>query len=165
MNRVSEQPLVEPPRHAALVPPRPNPGPEPWRDEFPGWIVLIPVVIGVGLILAWRWRRRRAASDLSGPSIPLDDSPETRLLTLCERLRALLSSWLGPGLHARTTEEIVSDPRVVELLGDDRERLAAILGAGDRLKFARREEVEGLEEQLVEWTSWADAIEAMSRRR
>lgn len=165
MIRLGYQGPVDPPRPVKLTPPRPNPGPEPWRDEFPTWVV-VPSLLAIGacLALAWRLRRRRRAVAVPPPHVAADDSPEARLLVLCDRLRGVLKSRLGPGLRARTTEEIASDPRTVDLLKDDCGKLTAILRAGDRLKFARRGRVEGLEEQLADWASWADALEATLRQ-
>ncbi len=164
MIRLGPRDPVDPPRPVILTPPRPNPGPEPWRDEFPIWIVALLLAIGTGLALAWKRRRRRRAVAVPPTLLAADDSPEARLLALCDRLRSVLTSRLGPGLRAWTTEEIASDPRTIDLLKDNCNKLAAILRAGDRLKFARRHSVEELEEQLADWASWADALEATLRQ-
>ncbi|AMV39945.1 hypothetical protein [Planctomyces sp. SH-PL62] len=147
-----------------LVPPRPNLGPEPWRDENAptsplAWIATATVA---ALLVAWIMRRRRrgAGSIATASSAEVDDSPEGRLVALGDRLRAVLASRLGPSLRARTTEEIAGDPRLAERLdGEDLDRLVAILGAGDRVKFARRGVAEGLLERLPEWTAWAGSLD------
>ncbi len=147
----------------ALSPPRPNPGPEPWRDDFPTWMLLIALVVAAGLFLAWRLRRRRGPALEKPSTTPVDDSSEARLLALGESVRAILARRLGPGLRARTTEEILNDPQVIELLGSDRVQLASILGAGDRVKFGSRGTAEGFEERLDEWRSWAGTLDARLR--
>jgi len=139
-----------------LVPPRPNLGPEPWDGD--GWSAWASPALALAAAAAltwleWRARGRRRSSRLPPP--PADDAPpEERLLALCDRLRADLAERLGPTLRARTTEELAADPRVAELLGADLPRLAEILGAGDRFKFARRPAAD-LADRLPEWTAWA----------
>ncbi|MDG3004161.1 hypothetical protein [Paludisphaera mucosa] len=163
MNGLVAQEPEEVPRTATIVPPRPNLGPEPWRDDSAPWLVPVAILVAAGLIAATVLRRRRRRASLpatAGSPAAVDDSPEGRLLALCDRLRATLAARLGPSLRARTTEEVTADPRVAQLLGDDRDRLAAILVAGDRIKFARREAAEGILDRLPEWTAWAASLDA-----
>lgn len=145
---------AEVPRFDVLVPPRPNPGPEPWDDRA-GWPAWAALTLATAMALAWiAWRHRsgRVPSDSRAPL--LEDAPaDARLLALCDRLRADLAAKLGPSLRARTTQELAADPRVAELLGADLPRLAEILGEGDLLKFARRPSVD-LADRIAGWSEW-----------
>lgn len=52
-------------------------------------------------------------------------------------LRESLAGRFGPSWRAKTTEEIATDPRLSEALGDERTgRLLSFLAAADRAKFA-----------------------------
>ncbi|APW63420.1 hypothetical protein [Paludisphaera borealis] len=150
----------------ALVPPRPNPGPEPWSGD--GGLanpLLIVAVAAAGLSAVWLWRRRRRVKQPSRPptpSLPLDESPEARLLALCEQVRGTLSSRFGPGLRARTTEEIAVDLQILDLLGVERfDRLTELLRTGDRLKFARQGTAGAVVDQLGELVAWASALDTL----
>ncbi|WP_165249709.1 hypothetical protein [Paludisphaera soli] len=155
---------VEAGRPEALVPPRPNLGPEPWRDDSPAasWPAWIALALLAACVAAWIARKRRpggaAAPGLSAES---DDSPETRLVALGVFVRKVMAARLGPALRARTTEEIAADPRLAERLdAEDLGRLVAILGAGDRVKFGRGGVAEDLLECLPEWTAWSASLDA-----
>lgn len=143
------------PRPGSLALPRPNPGPEPWDDAGASTLWMI-VGLAAAATLAWLARRSLGRRRPPPAPVPLADdaSPGEHLLALCDRLRAELAAKLGPTLRARTTEELATDPRVAELLGDHLPRLAEILGEGDRLKFARRP-IADLGDRLPEWSAWA----------
>jgi hypothetical protein len=84
---------VNPTSEQALVPPRPNLGPEPWTGEGGLANLILPMTgVAVVLVAAWLWARRRGRKERLAPSPPsreaADESPEARLLALCERLRA-----------------------------------------------------------------------------
>lgn len=164
MSRLDVQAPAEAVSSAALAPPRPNPGPEPWRDDFPYGPVLIASVVAVAFCVAWRLRTRRGPAFQQRPRADVEDSAEARLLALGEDVRGLLARKLGQGLRARTTEEILADPQVIDLLGTDQVHLAAILGAGDRVKFGSRGKMVAFEERLDEWTSWVGGMDARLRK-
>jgi len=150
----------------ALVPPRPNPGPESWTgDGGSASPSLILAIAAAALGAFWFWRRRRRLKRPSPPPTPaqpVDESPEARLLALCEQLRGTLSSRFGPGLRARTTEEIALDPLIRDLLGAERfERLTELLRTGDRLKFARQGLAGEVVDQLGEYAAWASSLDAL----
>ncbi len=152
-----------------LVPPRPNLGPEPWSgDGGAASLLLLPAIVALGLLAFWRRARRRGRRGLvssPSPASPVDESPEARLLKLCEQLRGTLSARFGPELHARTTEEIAGDPAIRDLLGADLfQRMTEFLHTGDRLKFAGRDAVDGVVGQLEAYAAWASALEALPRR-
>ncbi len=166
MSLALQEPAIEAGGPARLVPPRPNLGPEPWRDDstsalWPAWLALAFLA---ALVAAWIARRRRPGEAAApGLSAEEDDAPETRLVALGVFLRAVLAARLGPTVRARTTEEIAADPRLIERLdAEDLGRLVAILDAGDRVKFARRGVAESLLEgdSLPEWTAWAASLDA-----
>ncbi len=160
---MSQPPPAETPRPQILVPPRPNRGPEPWDDQAtrPIWPPLALALAAVLAWMTWRLRRRRGTTPVL-PPLPVDAPLDARLLALCDRLRTDLAARLGPALRARTTEELAADPRVAEILGEDLPRLAEILAAGDRLKFACVPVVD-LAERLPEWSGWAETTSRARR--
>jgi hypothetical protein len=152
----------------ALVPPRPNPGPEPWSGDGGFATPLLLLAIAAACLSAfWIWRRRRRRLNHPSrrpptPSQPLDDSPEARLLALCEQVRGTLSSRFGPGVRARTTEEIAVDPQIRDLLGVEHfDRLTELLRTGDRLKFARQGAQRAVVDQVGEFAVWASALDTL----
>lgn len=147
---------------AVLTPPRPNLGPEPWRDEPASalwtWLALATAAC---LALAIVRRRRRAAGAPAFAQLGFDESPEVRLVALGDRLRAVLAARLGPTIRARTTEEIAADPRLADRLdAEDLGRLAAVLGACDRVKFSGPGADEPYRDLLPEWAQWAGSLDA-----
>jgi hypothetical protein len=130
-----------------IVPPRPNLGPEPMRAPGPGLAAvlgfLVAAIVLAGL-LVWavrRWRRSRARLltplEAAGSKRVLPKSPRIRLILFAELIRQALVKRFGPHWGAKTTEEIVVEPILAELLGLERkEELARILRVGDRAKFA-----------------------------
>ncbi len=160
-----------------LVPPKPNLGPEPWRDVRPGSRVLLPAILVaiavVALLLAWSWRRRHAAlrarrtlADLAMAAAP---TPRDRLVGLSESIRDALTIPFGISGRAKTTEELASDERLAGLLGDDDFReLIRFLDRIDVLKFApeRGDDGQGaLEEMLASWEPRIATLDARIRTR
>jgi hypothetical protein len=132
---------------AALVPPRPNLGPEPMHAPALGLATVLgfaAALIIMGSLLrrlAWRRRQARARRLATGadpgaqPALPT--SLRLRSIVYAEMLRHALVTRFGPKWAARTTEEIVAEPDVAALLGPERtEQLARLLRAGDCAKFA-----------------------------
>jgi hypothetical protein len=148
-----------------LVPPRPNLGPEPWTDGgFETPLLILTITAGLAAFGFWRRRRRRsgAVSRPQSPAPTLDDSPEARLLALCEQVRGTLSSRFGPGLRARTTEEIAVDPEIRQHIGAEHfERVTALLRSGDRLKFARQGVAVEVVDQLDDYATWATSLDGL----
>lgn len=160
-----------------LVPPRPNLGPEPWRDVRPGSRLLLPAVlvaIAVAiLILGWSWRRRRAAvrshRTPAGLAMLGEPTPRDRLVGLSESIRDALTVPFGTSGRAKTTEELASDERLAGLLGDDDFReLIRFLDRIDVLKFAPERGANGqdaLEELLASWEPRIATLDARIRAR
>jgi hypothetical protein len=128
-----------------ILPPRPNPGPEP-LDE-PGRLGLLSLtailvgLVGVLFVVLLLIRRRRNAKRLLGTNVPsrpsTPPSPRERLIAIAPMIRLTLARVFGPSYVARTTEELADDHRIREALGDDDfATLIEILGAIDRLKFS-----------------------------
>jgi hypothetical protein len=149
----------------ALVPPRPNLGPEPWSEtridrELPLEIgVALALVLG-GLLWIIRRRRviRRRAALAETKVSAHDDSPGAVLVSLASRVREDLAARFGPSLRARTTEEIAADAAIREALGEGNlEPLTHLLITADRWKFAS-EYGNGREESLLDdlsnWEAW-----------
>ena len=123
-------------RPVALVPPRPNLGPEPMPAAWPwpwAWSGLIVATLAIAVVAAVGLRRRVKARVDEIPSPP---GPPTLTLT-ADELRDALAARFGPGWRARTTEEILGDPAIVALLGaSGHDRLDGLLRSADRAKFA-----------------------------
>jgi hypothetical protein len=149
----------------ALVPPRPNLGPEPWSETRIGRELPLEIGLALALVLAsllWIIRRRRLVHRrVALPETQVsahDDSPGGVLLSLAAKVREDLATRFGPSLRARTTEEIVADSAIREALGDGNlEPLTHLLITADRWKFAS-EPSNGREESLLEdlsnWEVW-----------
>ncbi|QDV36117.1 hypothetical protein ElP_40300 [Tautonia plasticadhaerens] len=130
-----------------LLPPRPNLGPEPWRDldgadpwAISAAVLLLASVAVIGARVIAR-RRGRAASvpapapGPAGPSAP--GSRADRLVARAEAIREAIIAHLGPSWAARTTEEIADSPELASRIGPDRAaRVVALLAEADRAKFA-----------------------------
>ena len=138
-----EEPPAEPPG-TPLLPPRPNLGPEPWRDApGPGPLELgATVALAVGIaaaavvLIRARRRRRAAAGSSPGPSAILEAAEADgltdadRLLRRAEALREALIAAFGPSWAARTTEEVAAAPVLADRLGA--EGAARVVGAARR---------------------------------
>ena len=154
-----------------IVPPRPNPGPEPW-SEPPGRIgVLAPWLAAVALLVVLAWwrlaRRRRAragapaeaAGEVAAEAVR---SPRLRLIAASESVRLALIAAQGAGWGSKTTEEIAADPELAARLGADRASgLVGFLRLADRAKFAGEEPAEGETDAALAWAaSFAEGLAA-----
>lgn len=149
-----------------LIPPRPNLGPEPWRDPGATDLILLGLVIAsmILLVAGWLWRRRRSRG-VKGPAVAegdravVDPGPRGRFIGLSGTIRDALTAKFGQSFRARTTEELSTDARLIELLGDEGFReLILFLDRVDRIKFAP-EGPAGKEVDLVEqWATWEPLI-------
>jgi hypothetical protein len=149
----------------ALVPPRPNLGPEPWSETRIDRELPLEIGLALALVLAgvfWIVRRSRAGRRRMSPAEPQlsahDNSPGAMLLSLAASVREGLADRFGPALRARTTEEIAADAAIREALGEvNLEPLTDLLVAADRWKFAS-EPGNGREESLLDdlsnWEAW-----------
>ncbi len=129
-----------------LIPPRPNLGPEPWPEPQGSTgraVGGLFALIGLVLLLAWRWRRRRKSDNLARQS-PVeaaldgaDDDPRRRLIDSAEVARGALIAAFGPAWRSKTTEEIADDTRPpARFEPAEIARLVALLRLADRVKFA-----------------------------
>jgi hypothetical protein len=127
-----------------LIPPRPNLGPEPWRepDPTPGLLLALCLSALAGLLAIWLWRRRRTlgtrgtGASTNGPPAA-EPTPRDRLVGLSETIRDALTAQFGPSCRAKTTEEISADERLTQLVGEESFRdLILFLDRIDLLKFA-----------------------------
>jgi hypothetical protein len=128
-----------------LVPPRPNLGPEPWRepDATPRLLLAMGIAAVAVVLLAWLWRRRRAALRARRAATAIaglaaaDPTPRDRLVGLSESIRDALTVQFGSSCRAKTTEELSTDDRLAQLLGEESFReLIQFLDRIDLLKFA-----------------------------
>jgi hypothetical protein len=128
-----------------LVPPRPNLGPEPLSDPAifsPLALMVILAGLAIAAALFWNRRNRKRRSSTPDQNNGAADSEEPpsvrdRLIALSPTIRSALTGRFGPSCLAKTTEELASDDRIGEILGQaDFERLIGILNAIDRLKFS-----------------------------
>ncbi|CAN5913121.1 hypothetical protein BH23PLA1_BH23PLA1_13370 [soil metagenome] len=148
-----------------ILPPRPNPGPEPWSDSGP---ISEALFFGLGLallsaliVLALRgWRRRRSRRRGLGRLASRPDgsalSARDQMIVFSEVVRSTLEDRFGPSWRARTTEEIAGAPELAERLGPERaEQLARFLMEADRAKFAAEAEADHHPEP---WADWVNAF-------
>ena len=155
-----------------LVPPRPNLGPEPWRDPAPANRLLLALaVVAIGLVLvAWAWRRRRSirARSIGLASRALSDAdpgPRGRLVGLSETIRDALTAQFGSSFRAKTTEELSADERLILLLGEDGFReLMQFLDRIDRVKFAPVRPADQDEELSQALTIWEPLMTVLASR-
>ncbi len=132
-------PDATPPPGAALVPPRPNLGPEPLEPgpAWPFWLALIAaILLAAGFISRRRRRRVHPSSAIEASVEPVGSSSEI-LIGWADRARDVLAERFGPARRASTTEELADDAGLVEQLGPELTAdLLALLRAADRAKFA-----------------------------
>ncbi len=143
-----------------LVPPRPNLGPEPWPTGLPFTAMTLATAAGLILVAAlvlvrMARRRRRKPRREGAPAIPAEVTPRDQMVALSTAIRQALSDKLGTTWRAKTTEEVVIDPELENLLGREHlEELGRFLDRVDHLKFAperSNHQDESLERQVAQW--------------
>lgn len=141
---------------APVLPPRPNPGPEPWPDQsISAWwfsLLALPVLAVAG----WRYARHSAmtrshAHLTEAEASPEAGSPAETLAHLASAVRDRLSRRFGSSFAAMTTEEVEI---ALSTLEPDfpREPAEKILRAADLAKFAAADVTL---DHLAEAESWA----------
>jgi hypothetical protein len=138
----------DPAEEASSLPPRPNPGPEPWPES--GWPSAWWLMLGLPIIALARWRFRRARmiskildTSVSQPNEDHEsDLPAERLVRLTERLREALVVRFGANWAALTTEEIERTLPSKEI-AIPVDSIAKLFRAADRVKFGHQEVEEG----------------------
>lgn len=130
----------------ALLPPRPNPGPEPWSQPSASVSSLFSLIGLVCLALcgvAWWWLRRRTRRGHSATRIPETIEPivtvdhTNSFVSLAQKVREALVSRFGLSWASKTTEEIAAGlEREAWLTQDDLESLLVFLREVDRVKFS-----------------------------
>ena len=128
-----------------LVPPRPNPGPEPWPRSRRAWRLPLasaswrlspPAGVPCGAPPAPRPQAPGNPAAMASPWTP-DDSPAAQLLASAGQGPRDARDPIRPLDPARTTEELSTDRAVQEALGDDQfESLIRLLSTADHWKFA-----------------------------
>lgn len=140
-----------------ILPPRPNPGPEPWplAERPSAWWLLAFVV--VCLLLAWLYLRRKKHAPFGAPvAVASENAPAAtgceRLIGLVEHVRETMARQLGPSWYAMTTEEIAAALRGMDGIEPNlTDRTRACLALADRAKFAGGEITD---DHLAEVESW-----------
>ncbi len=144
-----------------ILPPRPNPGPEPWADSQP-WpigllfgitLVMFTLLIPLAIFLWSRSRRRRSrSSQLANALEAARLSPKSQMIAWSAAIRSALVDRFGPTWGARTTEEIARAPELLDRLGPEPARqLARFLAEADLAKFADDSENDYHPEA---WSAW-----------
>ena len=121
------------------------------------------------------WSRHRRGIRASRGHLALgrrtdsNTSPRDCLVALSESIRDALILQLGTACRAKTTEELSTDDRVEQLLGDQcRTELIRFLDQIDHLKFAPERSGnhhEALQEALTNWTPRVETLQAKIRAR
>jgi hypothetical protein len=156
------------PPAAAVLPPRPNLGPEPWPEPaltpgraVAGGSLLLALIVASAFLI--RLRRRpgpRPSGNAAEPPAEAESpaTPRERLLRASASLRRSIASRFGGAWDAKTTEELAESPALAEWLGGDRAAaVLALLALADRAKFARPGA--GLEpDQSEDWEALADSV-------
>ena len=146
-----------------LVPPRPNLGPESWREPAAASRLMLATGIATlaVVLIAWLWwrqraalRARRAAAGVASLAA-VDPAPRGRLVGLSGSIREALTVQFGSSFRAKTTQELSTDDRLAQLLGPEGfEELIQFLDRIDLLKFAPErpdDHDEALGELLSSW--------------
>jgi hypothetical protein len=150
------------PSSAALVPPRPNLGPEPMAEtNRPGWVTWVTVAVVLALlVVATRRRRTRqkpvVADTTSHEATESSDlvSPRERLIAQADLIRSVLVARFGESWRAKTTEEIAAMPDLFDALDpESAARLIAFLRESDRAKFAA-ELIANHQGEVDAWDGW-----------
>ena len=168
----SPPPATSTPRPAAaLVPPRPNPGPELIEGPaaWPWTIALAAAGFVLGLV-AWavilrrRRGRRQRSFEVASPAAPTEAlSPSEAVIMLAIRARESLNTRLGEHWRARTTEEVAADPALAGAFGATTvERLVALLRRADLIKFARPDASTTVvdRDEVDQWAAWVEGFAA-----
>lgn len=144
-----------------ILPPRPNPGPEPWIDSqpWPGGLMvgiglaMIAILTGLAIIFWRRSRRRRSRSkgifeELEGSRL----APRDQMIVWSEAVRSALVDRFGPTWGARTTEEIARATELVDRFGSAKaSQLAQFLAEADLAKFSDNAETNYHPEVWADW--------------
>lgn len=155
-----------------LVPPRPNLGPEPWRDPSSKfWLPMILATAAIVVFLAagfWlrRKRSRGRRSRVTGlVNDPAQAGPRGQLVGLSESVRDALTTRFGNSVRAKTTEELADDPHLAEALDvESFEDLIRFLDRIDRIKFATGSALNVDEELARELAEWEPRINDLTAR-
>ena len=152
---------MNPANARALVPPRPNLGPEPWSDPLPFALFLWVAGALACLFLTWLLRRRLRhmgvgrTGQLVSNLGPRDTTPRGRLVALSHSMRDVLTNQFGTTWRAKTTEELSVEPRLAAVLGHVQLlELIRFFDQVDQLKFAperSNHRDESLERELAAW--------------
>jgi len=156
---------MNPPTRAVYIPPRPNLGPEAGGTPGADWVLpifgcfLILTALGLLWFRARTRRGRRVPRKTQAPS-PTNSSPASpreQVIAGSEAIRAALVLRLGTHWHSRTTEEIMADPGLADVLpAEAHARLELFLRLADRAKFA--EEPEGRFDPESYGEDWAALV-------
>jgi hypothetical protein len=159
----------------ALVPPRPNLGPEPWSEPEPiaGVCLLAGLLaalfLAAGFLTLRRRARARAARSRVASQPQVDATPRGQLVALSDSIRQDLTNRFGTAWRAKTTEELSADSLLVQALGRQHlDELIRFLDQIDRLKFApaRLDREDGaLEAALSSWEPRVTELRAKLRTK
>jgi hypothetical protein len=155
-------------RPGALVPPRPNLGPEPLDEGMPTWpwvVAALATLVTAAVLRRSRGPKRRptAAPTATDPGLPL--SLKERTSGLSASIRRALAGRFDETWLAKTTEEIaVSDSLAAELGDEDANGLVEFLRSADVVKFAYPPDQRGDLDARLTWAESFLAAGASSKR-
>ena len=179
--RLGVAPVVSPDDTSATLHPLRGPLGAPWWERVPWPIVgLVALALVVIVFIVWRLRRRRAPvavraqvrSSKDPATVALEALAALRELRLPEHgrfaghaleltriLRRFLEATQGAPRPGDSTPELVIHLEATPMAPAERERVAGLLAAWDRVKFARAAS------SPEEARRSEDAVESLARRR
>ncbi|MFO0909886.1 MAG: hypothetical protein U0794_16315 [Isosphaeraceae bacterium] len=160
---------------ASLSPPYPNLGPEPLVEPrglpSPSLILVVPAALVLALAIGtWirsrirRSRSRAGRSKRNGVAVRKVITERDRIAAAGDRVREGLAARFGTTWHARTTEEILASPEIVDALpSTTRAELATLLRLADLAKFAgpsfdARHPESSDQGEGIDWLAVADGL-------
>jgi len=148
---------------AKLVPPRPNPGPLPYDQPWPAWLgpaglplAAVLALAAVAMLRARSRSRRPRTSPTDGPANATAgaNGEPTGVLALAGQVREALVRRFGDAWRAKTTEEVAADlAKAPGIDPETRARVADLLLAADRLKFAGGEADPASQTPPTDWVA------------
>jgi hypothetical protein len=132
--------------------------------------VVAATVVASLLVLAiasrrFRTSRNRGQNPTSHRQTNHDSTPRGQLVAHSDSIRELLANQFGTAWRAKTTEELSSEPQLLERLGgDERRDLIRFLDEIDQLKFAPERSKHQHDQLTHELAAWEPKLALWKRQ-